>query len=474
MGPRSSLRRVAFGLTSSLAITIGAALGAISAPASQLPPVTPALVHSGGFHWADLDELSPAAEAAILEEIAHNQQMLHRQGRLAQPTDATVTLSWPLRPAPGYTDYGYHAVSGFVDHDLNFPNQVRDYTNGRRTSDAVTGYNHSGTDYFLWPFGWRMMGAEVVDVVAAASGVIVGKADGNPDRSCGASSTGWNAVYIQHADGSIAWYGHLKTNSLTPKSIGDTVVTGEYLGRIGSSGNSSGPHLHFEIRSGSGAGSYVVDPYFGPGNSTVRQSLWLDQPGYYDSAIVHLGAGLGLPNFGTCPEVETPNEQQSFAAGTVVYLTAYYRDKLAGQVTNLRVLQPNGAVYVQWSSESATPHYAAAMWAWTVPIASNSPAGAWRFEATYQGRVHEHLFYVGTQPPATATAMATTTPTATAAATATATNPGTIPPTSTTTSTPTHTPSLTPSSTPTPLHGDAIEPTPQAIDGQVFLPFVVN
>ena len=51
-----------------------------------------------------------------------------------------------------------------------------------------------------------------------------------------------------HADGSVAWYGHMKAGSLTNKAVGQTVSSGEYLGIVGSSGNSTGPHLHFGIR----------------------------------------------------------------------------------------------------------------------------------------------------------------------------------------------------------------------------------
>ena len=478
MGPRSSLRMFGLVLVGSSMITVSAALGAQSAPASQVPPATPVLVSSGELRWPVLDELSLADEQAIQAEIACNQQLLHRQGRLAAPAVATIALAWPLRPEPTYTGYGYHAVSTFVDHDLNYPNQVRDYTNGRRTSDSNSGYNHSGPDYFLWPFGWRMMDAEVVAVVAAADGVIVGKSDGNPDRSCGASATGWNAVYVQHADGRIAWYGHLKQNSLTSKGIGDAVVTGEYLGRVGSSGNSSGPHLHFELRSGSGAGSYVVDPYFGPGNNALPASLWQQQPGYYDSAIVRLSTGAGLPEFGVCPQPEEPNEQQNFAPGSTVYLAAYYRDQLAGQVSHLRILQPDGVVYVTWNSESATPHYAASMWAWMVPIPAHGPAGAWRFELTFEGKVYEQIFYVGVQPPptSTATAMATATATAqtTPTASATATGAATIPPTAVATPTgaTTYTPTPSPTRTPTPQPDGSSEPTPLAVNERLFLPFV--
>ncbi len=81
-----------------------------------------------------------------------------------------------------------------------------------------------GTDFFTCPFPWYRMDYDQVYVVAAAPGVIVFKQDGNFDRNCGFTGDPWNAVYVQHADGSVAWYGHMKNGSLTPKAVGDNVA----------------------------------------------------------------------------------------------------------------------------------------------------------------------------------------------------------------------------------------------------------
>lgn len=54
-----------------------------------------------------------------------------------------------------------------------------------------------------------------------------------------------NHVVIKLPDGKYALYGHLATNTV---SKGQTVTAGQMIGTVGSTGNSSGPHLHFEIR----------------------------------------------------------------------------------------------------------------------------------------------------------------------------------------------------------------------------------
>ena len=62
-------------------------------------------------------------------------------------------------------------------------------------------------------------------------------------------SAGWDGAYgrkivIQHEDGTETWYCHLSSFVRTT----GYVTTGELIGRVGSTGNSTGPHLHLEVR----------------------------------------------------------------------------------------------------------------------------------------------------------------------------------------------------------------------------------
>lgn len=87
-------------------------------------------------------------------------------------------------------------------------------------------------------------------VVAAQSGVVFSAYNGcthdyGKYSSCGCGGGYGNYVMIDHGNGKITIYGHLCDVVV---SIGDTVSAGQLIGYVGSTGYSTGPHLHFETR----------------------------------------------------------------------------------------------------------------------------------------------------------------------------------------------------------------------------------
>jgi murein DD-endopeptidase MepM/ murein hydrolase activator NlpD len=94
--------------------------------------------------------------------------------------------------------------------------------------DPFTGYTafHSGVDF---------AGEEGSPVMAVATGVVVWAGD----------KVGYgNLVEINHGDGYVTRYAH---NAAILVKAGDTVLKGQALGLLGSSGHSTGPHVHFEV-----------------------------------------------------------------------------------------------------------------------------------------------------------------------------------------------------------------------------------
>ncbi len=94
-----------------------------------------------------------------------------------------------------------------------------------------------------------------LDLAAPLGTPILAAADGVVLRAGPASGYG-NAVYIQDADGNVQIYGHMKYYSV---SAGDVVSAGEQIAKVGNQGQSTGPHLHFEIHSG-GMNGKPIDP----------------------------------------------------------------------------------------------------------------------------------------------------------------------------------------------------------------------
>lgn len=345
------------------------------------------------------DVMPPFVRANIEHQLWQNAQRLQARGQLPASTSQPRIdgLIWPMRARAGYRDFDYHGVSNYVDLNPAFPDQLLDWTCGTRTYDLESGYNHAGVDYFLWPFSWRMMDAEMIEIVAAAPGTILHKQDGFDDRSCTDHySADWNAVYVQHGDGSVAWYGHMKLGSLTAKPVGASVAAGEFLGLVASSGLSSGPHLHFELRESNLPGTQILEAHNGA--CRAGPTLWAVQRPYRDSGINKLATHSAPPSFNVaCPDPgqETPNFSDNFQPGVdTLILAAYFRDQTQGSTTTYR-LKRRGQVQSQWNHASPET-YSAAYWYWShEPLAPSAPHGVWLFEAEYAGRIYRHEFTVG-------------------------------------------------------------------------------
>jgi murein DD-endopeptidase MepM/ murein hydrolase activator NlpD len=82
-----------------------------------------------------------------------------------------------------------------------------------------------------------------IDIGAAHGTTVVAADAGSVIISTYNSSYG-NYIVISHGNGMTTLYAHLSTRSV---SVGDSVSRGQQIGRVGSTGVSTGPHLHFEV-----------------------------------------------------------------------------------------------------------------------------------------------------------------------------------------------------------------------------------
>ncbi|MFJ4840849.1 peptidoglycan DD-metalloendopeptidase family protein [Streptomyces sp. NPDC088746] len=115
-------------------------------------------------------------------------------------------------------------------------------------ANVTTQYRASGAS---WSSGYHT-GSDF----QAASGTSVRSIGPGTVVSAGWSGSYGNEVVIQHSDGMYSQYAHLSSLEV---SAGQTVTGGQQIGLSGTTGNSTGPHLHFEVRTGPSYGS-DVDP----------------------------------------------------------------------------------------------------------------------------------------------------------------------------------------------------------------------
>ncbi len=115
---------------------------------------------------------------------------------------------------------------------------------------------------YIWPtagvitsgFGWRWGRMHQGLDIAAASGTPIYAAARGVVTYAGWSGGYGNLVEIAHTDGSITRYGHNRRNLVRK---GQRVNQGEQIAEMGSTGRSTGPHLHFEVHT---AGQGAVNP----------------------------------------------------------------------------------------------------------------------------------------------------------------------------------------------------------------------
>lgn len=339
--------------------------------------------------------ISAEQRLIVLKEIEENKQILQQLKSTTSQTSTALNPLFilPIRPKAGLEDYGYYSLFNQVDHHLTPGGNLTDYNCGERTYDWANG-NHSGTDYVVWPYPWKKMDEEVMEIIAAAPGTILVKRDGYFDKNCtNSGNPNWNGIILEHADGSETWYWHFKDGSVTTKEVGDSVLEGEYLGLAGSSGSSDIPHVHFEVRDVTGA---VIDPYAGACNDMNATSWWQEQPDYFMPEILTLSTHNSEAFDTDCGVVEDTYEALDFLPGDEVRFRIFYRDLQTEDRTAIVVEKPDGTILYDYYWDSTWPDYTAAWAEWIFPMDQTAMDGEYTITATFNGNVYETIFGVNT------------------------------------------------------------------------------
>ena len=97
-------------------------------------------------------------------------------------------------------------------------------------------------DYGLWSnahTGQDFAAPQGTPILAAGDGVVI---------AAGYEGAYGNKVEIRHPDGTVTWYAHM----LSIERSSGPVKAGDVIGHVGMTGNTTGPHVHFEVRPGGG------------------------------------------------------------------------------------------------------------------------------------------------------------------------------------------------------------------------------
>jgi Peptidase family M23 len=127
------------------------------------------------------------------------------------------------------------------------------------------------------------------DVRSVADGTVVRTHDGEPEQTPPngpadfptPQNAGGNWLVVDIGGGHFAFYAHLQPHSITTK-VGDRVHRGQVLGRLGNTGSTTAPHLHFHIMDGPSLDSnglpFQIDTFTSPGTVTDENILFQGAP----------------------------------------------------------------------------------------------------------------------------------------------------------------------------------------------------
>lgn len=242
-GPGAGVKAATVAAATGAILTAGAQLGAGSAAAEPVGAPAQLQLPEGllpaGIQLPELPPLPDLSQIQlpVLPPAATPQQMIDAveavqiPAGLPQVEDAVRAIGDAARAALGSTGVAPRAVKP---------------VSGTLTSDFGPrwGERHNGLDIAA-PIG--------TPVHAAADGVVV---DAGPASGFGL----W--VRVKHDDGTTTVYGHINDYQV---GVGQRVVAGQQIATVGNRGQSTGPHLHFEVWSANGT---KIDP-----------STWLEERG---------------------------------------------------------------------------------------------------------------------------------------------------------------------------------------------------
>jgi hypothetical protein len=179
-------------------------------PEITVTPV-PVPTHPNKMPWLD---------RALERAWANGQRLQAERGERPHVQEHSVELKWPARKAINVDTQQIQYLSMYLDQQTG--NGLLDWNCGDRTYEG-----HNGTDIGIGPHAWWRMRQDQGIAVAAAPGTIWEITDDFAEDSCDSNQKDGNSVVIEHDDGSLGVYAHIRTGSATHKKVGDYDLRGQ-------------------------------------------------------------------------------------------------------------------------------------------------------------------------------------------------------------------------------------------------------
>lgn len=248
-------------------------------------------------------------------------------------------------------------VQNYFDHDPG-PG-AEDHTCGRRAYDR-----HFGIDFRVANLVVMRQG---IPVIAAADGIVGGVRDGMDDtgiveadassvrgRECG------NGVVVRHPNGWTTQYCHLLKGSIEVAK-GQEVKKGTPLGKIGLSGLTEFPHVHFEVRNG----NTRVDPFVGfeatgkcgTAGKPLFEAALIDKAPYVETGLLNAGFTDRPPKGSEVLAGEHANTSLPVDAAALIYWVELFGTQ-PGDRAKFTILAPDGSVLVSQTRPAMESHSA--------------------------------------------------------------------------------------------------------------------
>ncbi len=276
---------------------------------------------------------------------------------------STSTLPQKLAPFVTGTAGVDWRITNYADLDPR-PGVLRDYRGGQFTYDLDSG-GHDAID--LGPGVFSVMDAGM-PVIAAAAGTVVEINDGEFDRRTSFSNGNVpaNYVIVDLGNGWKTLYWHMRRDSVSVR-IGDAVQAGDFLGFAGSSGFSTGPHVHFELRYLDHPVETMLDP----------NTFWVTPPAYPADYRHAIKSGLSTIAPTNSEWSEEPESMTTFKRAERVHFWVVAGAMMPNDKRTIRFLRPDGSTYFEENYDQGSSFFSSSQWFYFITLPSDAPLGQW-------------------------------------------------------------------------------------------------